>query len=495
MLPALLAGAALTACNEKAEETEPDATDVVNSVAVNSFSLKPDADVLSDLDSVFFSIDLRHGAIFNADSLPKGTDVRALQANITYSSTVTAAEIIMEGGTHRTGTFDYKANPTDTIDFTGKVTLRLTAGDGLSRDYKLKVNVHRSQPDSLIWDKVAVSQLPSRLSSPVAQKSVELDDNVLSLIRESDGSYTLASCTDLVSASWSKKAVTPGFTPSLQTLTSSGGRLYVLDDTGRLMQSADGETWIATGETWSNVIGDYNNVLLGLRRNGDGSYTHVSYPRDAVPELSADEAFPVKGYSNAGVFYTDWADGPTAFIVGGTDASGRASGATWAYDGTRWTDISNRALPALQGAVVFPYYAFRSQGSSAWMQEGHTIWIAMGGITTAGQLNRTLFLSYDNGVNWEKAPQLMQLPLFIPALSQSDVLIGLKAMSSDLAKRWKALPSPRPRGALISYETDGTTMRWKCPYIYLIGGYDTAGVLNAGIYRGVLARLSYPAVF
>lgn len=98
-------------------------------------------------------------------------------------------------------------------------------------------------------------------------------------------------------------------------------------------------------------------------------------------------------------------------------------------------------------------------------------------------------------MNWEKAPQLMQLPLFIPALSQSDVLIGLKAMSSDLAKRWKALPSPRPRGALISYETDGTTMRWKCPYIYLIGGYDTAGVLNAGIYRGVLARLSYPAVF
>ena len=48
---------------------------ISESVRVTSFSLAANDSVLANLDTVFFTIDLNGGQIFNADSLPVGTDV------------------------------------------------------------------------------------------------------------------------------------------------------------------------------------------------------------------------------------------------------------------------------------------------------------------------------------------------------------------------------------------------------------------------------------
>ena len=45
------------------------------SVQVSGFRLASNDSVLANLDSVFFSIDLDRGLIYNADSLPVGTNV------------------------------------------------------------------------------------------------------------------------------------------------------------------------------------------------------------------------------------------------------------------------------------------------------------------------------------------------------------------------------------------------------------------------------------
>ncbi|MDE7409414.1 MAG: hypothetical protein K2N09_05265, partial [Muribaculaceae bacterium] len=55
-----------------------------SSVAVTKFSLKSKKGSNVKLDSVFFSIDLNRGVIFNADSLPVGTDVTKLVPVIGY---------------------------------------------------------------------------------------------------------------------------------------------------------------------------------------------------------------------------------------------------------------------------------------------------------------------------------------------------------------------------------------------------------------------------
>ena len=147
---AALGTSSLTSCNEKTRDTflNPE------NLAVTSFSLKADSDN-PGLDSVYFSIDLKNGIIFNADSLRKGTAINKVVPSISFSNTPSEATIIMSGGTTREGEVDYKKNPTDSIDFTGDVLLRVAASEGeISMTYRIKVNVHKIETDSLFWDEI-----------------------------------------------------------------------------------------------------------------------------------------------------------------------------------------------------------------------------------------------------------------------------------------------------------------------------------------------------
>lgn len=183
LLPIALAlTAGLGACNSDSDTTVQTGYVEPDDVAVTGFSLKADIHVLRGLDSVFFSIDLDRGMIYNADSLPKNTRITDLIPVIKYSSYISSAKIEMEGGTKRTGEVDYKAHPNDSIDFTGNVKLILTTTTGTQRSYQLKVNVHESEPDSLCWGPSAVSKLPARTPNPAEQRTVRFKDDVITLV-------------------------------------------------------------------------------------------------------------------------------------------------------------------------------------------------------------------------------------------------------------------------------------------------------------------------
>ncbi|MDE6338611.1 MAG: hypothetical protein K2K97_02340, partial [Muribaculaceae bacterium] len=243
---AIAAGFSITSCNEKTEETEIYLTP--SNVAVTSFVLNADDDVMEHLDSVFFSIDLENGVIFNADSLPVGTKIDKLVATIKYSSYITKATIKMENGTTRTGEINYMESPTDSIDFTGKVTLSIsTDNDELAREYLLKVNVHKEKSDSLMWTDKDRSILPARLYNPKNQKSLAFNGTVVSLIEESDGSYTFATTDNLYSKNWEQKEITFPFTPNVRSLCATSSSLIILDTDGLMYESTDGFSWTATG--------------------------------------------------------------------------------------------------------------------------------------------------------------------------------------------------------------------------------------------------------
>ena len=112
---------------------------------VSSFALKANAKVAPNLDSVKFTIDQERAVIYNADSLPHGTMVAALLADVRCASTVASRQFIIKNGIKmRDTTITYTGATTDSIDFTGDVTLRITSRDGNhTRDYKVNVNVHR----------------------------------------------------------------------------------------------------------------------------------------------------------------------------------------------------------------------------------------------------------------------------------------------------------------------------------------------------------------
>lgn len=472
----------LTACNAK-DDNVSDNYYTTESVAITNFSLTADIRVMANLDSVFFSIDLEHGVVFNADSLPRGTNVTKLIPKITYPSTVTSAVIEMTGGIHREGTVNYYKNSTDTIDFTGDVTLTLgTNKDAVKKTYRLKVNVHQVDPDTLYWDYMGVSTLPSRLKDPVAQKTVKAGEKVYCLIEESDGTFTMSTTSDLFEGTWDKTELSLGFTPAISSFyAATDGTLYMLGG-NNLMTSADGIAWTQASTGWTGIIGSYGDFLLG-RKGAE----MASFPDGPYDGITLPEGFPTEGFTSPIEFSNRWSQDPTIVLFGGVKADGSLSKGSWAFDGSQWADIADASLPVLEGLSVVDYYTYLNSTSNGHLKEFES-YLAFGGRDAEGNVNETVYVTYDHGINWLKAPKFMQLPEEISTGYMVDALTLGTAMESNLSNRWNT----RRR---LPFEIDGDLIKWNCPYIFLFGGYDANMKLNSALRSGVLQRLTFEPLF
>ena len=476
--------AGLSACNSDSSAKE--IADVPN-VAVTSFSLRKVVGN-SALDSVYFAIDLDNKVIYNADSLPKGTEINKLQVNIKYSADVDKAIINMTGGTTRTGEVDYTKEANDSIDFTGDVTLTLGCNEGFEQTYRIKVNVHKQVPDSLSWDNVSIGKLPSRLGAPTAQKTVTHDEEAICLLRESDGTYTLSTTTEIENASWQKREIAFPFTPDVSSLSvTENGSLWILDTDGNLYQSTDRSAFTATGQRWTTLIGPYLNTVVGLEADGN-TVRYAQYPLLELNAVEADPEFPRSESTNFVTLQNKWTLSPVAFFAGGVKADGHVSDDTWAFDGANWIKLCEGGIPALAGASIIPYFTYR-QSASGGSQIEYRVWMLLGGRLDSGEFNRTVYISYDNGVTWQPGSKLLQLPDVIPAMSRFDNAVLTTPMSGNISDAWKLRwRAPKTR---VDYEVSGETITWQCPYIYLIGGYDPNGHLYDTIWKGVLNRLTF----
>lgn len=486
---ALLIGT-LSSCNKKTE-TEEEVYMPASSVAVTNFSLKSKSGSSIKLDSVFFSIDLNRGVIFNADSLPVGTDVTKLVPVISYVSSASAVTLTQSGGKY-TGEIDYKSNPSDSVDFSGKVVLKITAEDKTTtRSYNIKVNVHKMVPDSLMWDRLAVTPMPSRLDTPKQQKTVGYKNTSYSLIQEADNSYTMAVATDLLAGVWEKNVPVFDFEPRVRTLNATADCLYLLDTAGVLHTSADGMTWDTTGSVWTNIIGAYGDVMLGMRSEG-GTLVYTCWPADAgYAETQVPGDFPVDEYTDFVQFSNRWTTLPIGFMVGGRLADGSFTDKTWGFDGDNWAVLSEGMTPFVAGATLVPYYVYRKT-SSTLVQTEFSVWMLIGGLRSDGKSNRTIYVSYDNGVNWYAAEQQMQLPDHFPGLRNLDGIMAEWPKQASLAGNWADTPSRAlPGMARVKYEVEDYEVYWDCPYIYIFGGTEAGGTLNNEIWRGVLNRMTF----
>ena len=143
-------------CNSSGNgDNEP--TVVSANTLVSNFRLQKNDSVMTLLDSIPFTIDVNRRLIYNPDSLPKGTDITRLVASISLASSTSVGEISISGATTmKDTTYTYNASATDSIDFTGRVTLTVKAADGIStKQYLLQVNVHNLESDSLYWNKMS----------------------------------------------------------------------------------------------------------------------------------------------------------------------------------------------------------------------------------------------------------------------------------------------------------------------------------------------------
>ena len=315
----MLVASFAVSCDSDEVLTDPSQIIVSNGTGITSFSIKADEDVLLNLDSVFFSIDLVNRKIYNADSLPKGTDVSGLCIDVEYATSATV-EVIQTGGTVRRDTvFTY--SDADTIDFTGNVGLRVKAADGTEVYYSVKVNVHNLESDSLYWNEMARRDMPFASGKLLASKAVAYKEKAYLLVSSTEGGIVLSNNDNPYSYNWQKVEAQFGFVPNVSTLEATNDALYVLDENGALYTSADGESWSSCGVTWYSMIGGYTDRVLGVQKDGE-AFMHDEYPRKSGFEQSVVDAdFPVTESSSISLTESEWGAEPQGFIVGGITAS------------------------------------------------------------------------------------------------------------------------------------------------------------------------------
>lgn len=466
------------ACNTKIDNDTPTAT----SVAVKSFSLAADDSVLANLDSVFFSIDLVKGLIFNADSLPYGTDVSRLVPVITMLETASSLELTETSADGKETTHNYLYNSTDTIDFTNPVKLHVVSYNGeFEMDYTIKVNVHKMVSDSLNFAKNHKTTLPGNIADPKQQKTVRTSDKFFTLITDGN-SYSLATCAPTNAPlnapqmwldEWTNQTLTFSFTPEVETFAATDDALYILSDAGDLYESTDeGASWSATGINWQYIYGTYDTEVLGLTEQNGYLYVQ-SYPSENLYAHPAE--MPVCGTSVPVSYTFPMSRAPQIVIIGGEKADGTLSGATWGFDGNEWSEISARPLPsALSGVSVAMYATFEISGS--WVATERPTLVAFGGIDAAGKPSPSVFISTDFGVNWVPAADEMQLPSFIPPFYNAQVY---------------AVDSTYDGSLRLARRISKPTEQWDCPYLYIFGGLDKNGTLQNSIWRGVINRMSF----
>lgn len=471
-----------------------------SSTAISSFSLKADAKVLANLDSVFFTIDLQGQRIFNADSMPMGTDVRKLvpvigtdgssKVMINYTDTLGEAKEV-----------EYKSATPDTICFLKPVTVTVTSlNETYTRSYTITVNVHRQQPDSLSWGSMAYSALPA-IAGATDAVTVEKGTDVICY--STDGSkWQRATAADPATEAdlWKVEAVNFGFTPRLTTMTATAEAYYVLAADCTLYSSTDGLAWSSTGKKWSNIYGAFANRVVGVAPDGAG-YIHATYPEPAgytAAKVSAD--FPVSGTSPMLTYNSMWSEAPQGIIAGGQIANGNLTAAVWGYDGMTWTKFATiPAASGVKGMVLVPYFTFRTNTAN-WTVTTQSAFLAMGGRQADGELSRTVYVSRDLGVNWHKADSLMQLPASLESWAGARAIVAKSTMHSRSAlDGWHAVALPKlPAWMMLAPRTASRAItpitEWECPYIYIYGGETADGTLRKEVLRGVINRLMYKPI-
>ncbi|MCM1029097.1 MAG: DUF6242 domain-containing protein [Pseudoflavonifractor sp.] len=491
MLAALSLGL-LPSCSADNEDEEWNVLTYSN-VSVKNFSLVKNDSVLANLDTVFFSIDLNRGRIFNADSLPKGTPTNALAVSISLPE-VSRAMIYFNGEKGR-DSIDYMTSSTDTINFAnGPATLSITSADGLaSRDYLISVNVHKQNPDSLAWGNTALRTLPTSLNAPSRCRAIELDGTYYCLTANASGSEADIASTANIQEDWTMEKITLPAKADVASFSGANGKMFILNAQGHLFSSSDkGKSWTDTGTEMTYIYGAYGTELLGNLRRADGTYVTISYPSASDPATATPlpDRCPVKGTSTLLVYTTEWAAKPMAIFTGGSDAQNRLSGSSWAYDGNQWADISITPGLPRQGMTIIPYIGYRT--GQFWIVKDYRVLMAFGGKSERGVNDNSLWISFDRGIHWAPGSASLQLPAYMPALSGVSTFVQDQTLSTNArssASQWKGYPeAPLPSRASID-------LSWQCPYIYMVGGYTDASRLSLTIWRGAINRLTYQPLF
>ena len=296
-----------------------------------------------------FTIDQLNRLIYNRDSLPVGSDTiidRILIDTMTVTGWITSG------------------SPTDTVFvISDSVDLRPAmnndagmlfkahAADGVTvREYKLKVNVHLQDPDSLVWtDMQKRGNVFSNTINSGQQKAVVLGDELF-VYTSNSTAYKTSTAPDKYN--WSKVNVSN--LPSDVKLTSAveyNSALYMVTESKRVFSSTNGAAWTEVTTLGDNVIvliNGFSDRLSGIVEiNGKQYFNICKDGKNWEAENTADNlileevpaGFPTENISTT---QTSTGNGVEKVVLAGMPLANEKETTPWfSLDGKGWASLAN----------------------------------------------------------------------------------------------------------------------------------------------------------
>lgn len=351
----------------------------------NITELSSDATVHAfGLDTIYgkhyqFTIDQLTRVIYNQDSLPVGADTiidKILIDTFTVSGWITA------------GVNDTLFNKADSVDLTsavnneGGMKFKVHAPDGSTyREYTLKINRHKLDPDSLVWKEMETFT-STNLPAGVTQKAVVLNDE-LWIYTNSTTAYK----TSTKAGEFGWQTVTTTFpenakpetvvnlqTASITQTTDNKDKLYVVTTDHEVYTSNDGSTWTkmeSLGNNIQSLIASFAGVLTGVTTDGfiytsqDGM-NWVTDKKGVRIQTKRPDGFPTEQ-----IYVTSFtnANNVQQAMVVGMPKTEKYTTPWFSTNGNEWVDLFTTSYdaycPALDNPVGMYYgktfYIFGSQ--------------------------------------------------------------------------------------------------------------------------------------
>ncbi len=181
------------------------------------------------------SIDQKNGLIYNADSLPKGTDAK----RIVFSTIAASGSIMIRS--LATGK-DTVFTASDSTDCTAERLVTVYSPDGLSkRPYRMNINVHREEPDSFRWTRLAAGD---PLVAALTRTRALVRNNEIYLFGSGTDGTVLLTARPETPVIWTRTLLNEDI--DIRSVQLFKNQFFALCK-GEVMTSTDGHTWTATG--------------------------------------------------------------------------------------------------------------------------------------------------------------------------------------------------------------------------------------------------------
>lgn len=352
-----------------------------------------------------FSIDQTRNLVYNADSLPLGTDITRVVADIDCDG---IAYIYADS----IDNFRIYSNA-DSIDYTKPARMLIVSTDNsYSREYTITLNVHTVDPDKLNW----VEGTAAPVGEAAALRMFEKDGSLVLLSVAEDGNAALHTAQLPGVSEWTAHSVTD-FPPNanLNSMTLFGGNYYVVAE-GRLYTSSDASSWseVAVDGTFAALFAasDEDNVMWAVLNDSLARTSDAASGFTMVEPLPA--SFPLYDISSIVAPLRTNMKINRYVVVGNSSQSAYAQPVVWSKltSERKWTHYrpsayNEKLCPALESLTVLPYdgllYAIGGKGTA----NGKEV-----------ESLSAIYVSRDNGLTW--SADLVNAPELPGQLSATD---------------------------------------------------------------------------